>query len=115
MNVVCLCELTNQLVVNFHSFIGRLSHGTVAFFYLIKRGDKVIDFNEKLAEKEGRVTPKALLEDTLNNVNEIDRIVIVIKDKEGIVSVCYSDGMQLQALGMLEVGKTDIINDMYER
>ncbi|MFG3612391.1 MULTISPECIES: hypothetical protein [Rummeliibacillus] len=74
----------------------------------------MIDFNERLARKEGRVTPKALLENALNRLGEIDQIIYVVKDHDGTVKVGYSEGGLLQALGMLEAAKVDVINDMYE-
>lgn len=74
----------------------------------------MIDFNEKLARKEGRVTPKALLQHALDNIDDIDAIVFVATNKEGLVKTGYSDVSQLQIIGMLESGKSDVINDMYE-
>ncbi|MCT6924083.1 MULTISPECIES: hypothetical protein [Bacillales] len=74
----------------------------------------MIDFNEKRAERDGIITVKATLEHLLQNVEQIERVFSVVKLKDGTIKVSASDGSALEALGMLEVAKFDIVEDMYE-
>ncbi|WP_193768943.1 hypothetical protein [Metasolibacillus meyeri] len=40
--------------------------------------------------------------------------VITVKAKDGTITAYASDGMYVKAIGLLEVAKVDILNDMYE-
>ncbi len=74
----------------------------------------MIDFHEKKAIRDGVITPKASLEHTLRNVDKIERVISVIKTSDGAILVASSDGSSVEALGLLECAKVDVINDMYE-
>lgn len=74
----------------------------------------MIDFCEKKAIRDGVITPRASLEHTLENVRNIERVISVIKTKGGVISIACSDGSSLEALGLLECAKLDVINGMYE-
>lgn len=74
----------------------------------------MIDFREKKAIRDGIITPRASLEDTLNHVEDIEMIISVIKTKDGTIKVVSSDGKSVEALGLLECAKVDVINGMYE-
>lgn len=74
----------------------------------------MIDFREKKAIRDGVITPRASLEDTLDHVEEIEMVISVIKTKDGTIKIVSSDGGSLEALGLLECAKVDVINGMYE-
>lgn len=74
----------------------------------------MIDFHEKKAIRDGVITPKASLEHTLRNVDKIERVISVIKTSDGAILVSSSDGSSVEALGLLECAKVDVINGMYE-
>jgi hypothetical protein len=77
---------------------------------------KVIDFDEKLAEKRNDVKPEALISHLLDEIKrgEIDSVVYVTKNKNGTISLGFSTMMPTQVLGYLELGKQLMIDDMYE-
>jgi len=74
---------------------------------------KKIELAEKIAERDGIITVKATLEHLLQNAEQIERVFSVVKLKDGTIKVSASDGGALEALGMLEVAKFDVIEDMY--
>jgi len=73
------------------------------------------DFNEFKAEKEGIVTPKAVIENILIGIEKgwVDDIVVVVRTHEGSVTVGASNQDTLAILGLLEAGKFELINDLY--
>lgn len=75
---------------------------------------KRIELAEKRAERDGIITVKATLEHLLQNAEQIERVVGVVKAKDGTITAYASDGMYVEAIGLLEVAKVDILNDMYE-
>lgn len=76
----------------------------------------VIDLKEKIAEKKGMLTPKALIEDLLEQINrgEIETVVYVAKAFDKEVKCGHSEKEQSSIIGLLELGKVSVINDMYE-
>lgn len=74
----------------------------------------MIDFHEKKAIRDGVITPRSSLEHTLENIENIERIISVIKMKDGVILIASSDGSSVEALGLLECAKVDVINNMYE-
>lgn len=71
---------------------------------------------EKRMEKTRGVTPKALLESALKDVNEydIDDVVIVMKRSDGAINTGYSYTGSLIGLGLLEIAKDVIKEDMVD-
>ncbi|AYB38540.1 hypothetical protein [Brevibacillus laterosporus] len=71
---------------------------------------------ELRAKKEGKVTPKALINNLLLAIekDEVEGVVFVAKDKDGLIRTGWSDFESTEAIGLLECGK-EIINDMYEQ
>lgn len=72
------------------------------------------DFTEYKAEKEGRTTPKACVENLLQGINmgEVDNVVYVARCKDGEIKCGYSEGNHLTLVGLLEVGKAMVIQTM---
>lgn len=76
---------------------------------------KTVDFNELRAKKNGEITVKRLIENLLNAVEqgEIESVVYVTTNKNGEFLVGNNDMWPTDTIGMLEVGKQLIIDDMY--
>lgn len=78
--------------------------------------NKVKDFKELKAAKNGEVTPKALI----NNLNraieegQIESVVYVVRLSDGEIRTGYSNVNQTEVVGLLECGKMNVFNDMYE-
>lgn len=71
-----------------------------------------MDFAEAKQKKERGMTVKDTLEKALKESNETESIVIVRKMKNGDIPTSFSWESSLEALGMLEVGKADIVSYM---
>lgn len=69
---------------------------------------------EQQVRKSGTITPQALLENTLVNIDNIERAVIMVLDKSGEVKIGWSSGSVLEVLGVVEAAKTTMIESMYE-
>ncbi|QOV10926.1 hypothetical protein [Viridibacillus arvi] len=72
------------------------------------------ELKEYRARKNGEVTPKVLLEKTMDDLENIEVIIMVIKQKDGIIHMGCSDAMCTEHIGLLEVGKKWVIDDMEE-
>lgn len=71
-----------------------------------------MDFNEAKQKKERGVSVKDVIKQALEEADNIETIVLVACLKNGDVETAYSWESSLEAIGMLEVGKTDILNFM---
>lgn len=74
----------------------------------------MINFEEEKQRKERGVTVKDLLNSALENADDTESIVIVSKSKDGLVLTGYSWESSLESLGMLDIGRTQIIEEMTE-
>ena len=74
----------------------------------------MIDFEEEKQRKERGVTVKGLLNNALNNAEDTESIVIVSKQKDGVVFTGYSWESSLESLGMLDIAKIQIIEELTE-
>ena len=76
----------------------------------------MISLNEYRSRKEGKVTPKKLAESITKFVDETEceMIVCVVKTKDGYIDTFFSHGNNSEHIGLLEIGKTNIIDDMRE-
>jgi len=74
------------------------------------------DLREFKAKKEGRVTPKVLVENLLQAVDkgEVECIVFVARCKEGEIRTGWSEIYHTEAVGLLELGKLEVISDMHD-
>jgi hypothetical protein len=75
---------------------------------------KLVDFNELKANKDGILTPKGLITNVLEHIDEIEEIVVIIRKKDEEVIHGCSEMNQSKAVGLCELGKMLIINDMWE-
>jgi hypothetical protein len=75
---------------------------------------KLVDFKELKANKDGIFTPKAIITNVLDHIDDIDEIVVIIRKKDSEVIHGCSDMNQSKAVGLCEIGKMLIINDMWE-
>lgn len=69
------------------------------------------EFEEKKQKRERGVSVKEVL-DSVEELDDVESVVIVAKRKGGEVETYYSWDSSLEALGMLSVGKTDVLNSM---
>jgi hypothetical protein len=76
--------------------------------------DKLVDFSELKANKDGILTPKGLITNVLEHIDEIEEIVVIIRKKDEEVIHGCSEMNQSKAVGLCELGKMLIINDMWE-
>lgn len=73
-----------------------------------------IDFNELKAKKDGVLTPKSMITNVLENIDEVDKVVVVIRTKDKQVIHGVSDMNHLIAIGLYEAGKALVFNNMWE-
>lgn len=71
-----------------------------------------MDFEEAKQHKERGMSVKDVLESALKYSSETESIVIVRKMKNGDIPTSFSWESSLEALGMLEVAKIDVIGYM---
>lgn len=69
---------------------------------------------EKRLQKERGATPKEVLEGLLKNTDDIDDLIVVVSKENGDIESSVSCDSTLNVLGMLEVGKQDTLNIMYD-
>lgn len=73
----------------------------------------VIDFKLIKDKRDGKITPEMVLQNSLDHVDDIDKIVLVIRTKDKEIIYGASEMNQVETLGMLEVGKARVLNDMW--
>lgn len=74
------------------------------------------NFNEYKAKKEGKITPKVLL-DIVNEEIEADRIesiVIVSKYEDGYIHTGWTDMYHTEAIGLMEIAKNQVMKDLWD-
>ena len=71
-----------------------------------------IDFSEKKSSLERGASVKEILEENLEASPNYSSVLVISLDKNGEVNLGYSWESSLQALGMLEVAKNYILNDI---
>ncbi|MFT8319341.1 MAG: hypothetical protein ABF649_00730 [Bacillus sp. (in: firmicutes)] len=69
----------------------------------------MINFLEKKAEKEGVITPKAIVEDTLENIDRIEQIFIAVRTKNGEYLHAVNTTCFQETLGLIEISKHNFI------
>lgn len=74
------------------------------------------DLMEYKAEKEGKVTPKACIENLLEAINrgEVDSVVFAVRKTDDEIRSGWSNQPALQALGLIETVKDDLLSEMSE-
>ena len=76
----------------------------------------IVNFNERKAMKNGEITVKMVI-DNLEEVHEkegIKTIATVARLDNDEIYISYSNTVTTEVVGLLECGKQQVINDMYE-
>lgn len=74
--------------------------------------EKIINFEAARQEKERGIGCRGILQVELDTVANTESIVIVTLTKDNKVNVSYSSNSSLEALGMLDVAKTVLFDEM---
>lgn len=74
------------------------------------------DVNEYKARKEGKVTPKMLIEILAKEIEEgnIDSLAYVARRKDGYIMSGWSNMSHTETIGLFEIGTNQVIDNMYE-
>jgi hypothetical protein len=74
------------------------------------------EFMERRAKKEGKVTPKACIENLLKAIElgEVASVVFVARQPDGLIKTGWSNTIHTELLGLLECGKNHVLIDMSE-
>lgn len=70
------------------------------------------NFLELKQRKERGITNEQFFDDAKATLIDSESIVIVGMDKQGLISTYYTHSGALHALGLLEVAKQDLIQEM---
>ncbi|HEL2028506.1 TPA: hypothetical protein U1X79_001218 [Streptococcus suis] len=73
---------------------------------------EVVTIDELAKNKERGVGCRGILKAELDTVANIESIVIVSLNKDNQINVSYSRNSSLETLGMLEVGKAILLEEM---
>ena len=72
------------------------------------------EFRERRLKGERGYTPKEVLEDVLKEVDNIKSIAVIYETEDGIVENEYSTDNPVYLIGLIEMGKSTIIESWYE-
>jgi hypothetical protein len=72
------------------------------------------EFTERMKQKQGRVTTKATMENLIEAYKRglVEHIVFVVKQPDGEIKTGHSDANTTEILGMLEIGKIQVVEYM---
>ncbi|WFA76662.1 hypothetical protein PFZ59_04275 [Streptococcus suis] len=73
---------------------------------------EVVTIDELAKNKERGVGCRGILKAELETVAHIESIVIVSLNKNNQINVSYSRNSSLEALGMLDIGKAILLDEM---
>lgn len=80
--------------------------------------DKILSFEELKADKEGTITPKAVVESVLQyldaSANKVEKIALVTLHEDGTINTAASTMTYMELIGLHEVAKTIAIEEMEE-
>lgn len=71
-----------------------------------------MDFKELKRRKERGVSNEEFMDQSKEFFKDADSIVVVGVDKNGLISSFYTQSTSLQAIGMMEVAKEQLIQGM---
>lgn len=71
-----------------------------------------VDFKEIKRRKERGVSNEEFMVQSKEFFKDADSIVVVGVDKDGLISSFYTQSTSLQAIGMMEVAKEQLIQEM---
>lgn len=74
-----------------------------------------IELSEFKANKDGLTTPKILTRSLVDWVEtgDVKSLIVVVETKEGEILTGYSQGNTLERLGLIEIAKTEIIEETF--
>lgn len=72
----------------------------------------MLDFTQQKRKKERGQTNDEFLKMVYDNVINFDQIAIVVEHPNGIVETFYSQESSLSLIGILEVSKNQILDEM---
>lgn len=77
---------------------------------------KPIQLSEKQAEKQGIYTPYAVAKEQIEDIEngDIKHIIYITQNSDDEIAISCSALENTQVIGLLECGKQQIINDMYD-
>jgi len=73
---------------------------------------KVVDFADVRAERNGYISPKLVVEGILENISDVKDIVVTLRTQDGEIIHAISTMNQVNAIGLFELGKALVFNDM---
>ncbi|NQN50368.1 hypothetical protein HPA16_08455 [Streptococcus suis] len=73
---------------------------------------EVVTIDELAKNKERGVGCRGILKEELETVANIESIVIVSLNKNNQINVSYSRNSSLEALGMLDIGKAILLDEI---
>ena len=73
-----------------------------------------MDFLQAKRKKERGQTNEEFLNMVYKNVKDFDEIAIVVKHADGLVETWFSQENSLSLIGILEVAKNQVLDDMKE-
>ncbi|MFQ7236057.1 MAG: hypothetical protein ACLRPU_14360 [Enterococcus hulanensis] len=71
-----------------------------------------MEFKELKRKKERGVSNEEFMDQSKAFFKDADSIVVVGVDKDGLISSFYTQSTSLQAIGMMEVAKSQLIDEM---
>lgn len=75
---------------------------------------KPVQIAEVRAERKGIITPFSLIENLMDNIDTVQDVVFVIRRHDGEMVHGVSTMNHIESLGLFEVGKALVLNDMWE-
>jgi len=71
---------------------------------------------ERRAKREGKVTPKACVDNLLKAIErgDVEAVVFVARQPDGIIKTGWSNTLHTELLGLLECGKNHVLFEMSE-
>lgn len=71
------------------------------------------EFRERQLQRDRGRSPKQVLEEILQDIEEVDDLLIVFTDRDENIDLRFSCDNTLEILGMMEVAKSDTLRIMY--
>jgi len=71
---------------------------------------------ERRAKREGKVTPKACVENLLQAIEsgDVETVIFVARQPDGVIKTGWSNTLHTELLGLLECGKNHVMWEMSE-
>lgn len=75
---------------------------------------EVVSLIDARNERDGIITPQSAIENILANISDVKDIAVTIRKHDGEIVHSVSTMNHISAVGMFEIGKTLVLNDMWE-